>query len=79
TPISMATPLFTIGSQQVHADVISGQLFNNLSTENTSETTADAPFPLQGATRNVDFVISANSGLDVSVINGTSRAVLAIP
>ena len=79
TPISMATPLFTIGSQQVHADVISGQLFNNLSTTNTSGTTAAAPFPLQGASRDVDFVISANSGLDVSVINGTRRAVLAIP
>lgn len=78
-PISMATPLFTIGSQQVHADVISGQLFNNLSTTNTSGTTAAAPFPLQGASRDVDFVISANSGLDVSVINGTRRAVLAIP
>lgn len=48
TPISMATPLFTIGSQQVHADVISGQLFNNLSTTNTSGTTAAAPFLLQG-------------------------------
>lgn len=78
-PISMATPLFTIGSQQVHADVISGQLFINLSTTNTSGTTAAAPFPLQGASRDVDFVISANSGLDVSVINGTRRAVLAIP
>ncbi|WP_288689388.1 adhesive domain-containing protein, partial [uncultured Enterococcus sp.] len=78
-PISIATPLFTVGSQQVYADLISGQLFNNLTTSNTSGTTASAPFPLAGTTRNVDFVISANNGIDLSVLNGSRRAVLAIP
>ncbi len=78
-PITIATPLFTIGSQQVYADLVSGQLFNNLGTTNTSGTSVGAPYVIDGSTRNVDFVISANNGLDVSLLTGTRRAVLAIP
>lgn len=78
-PITIATPLFTIGSQQVYADLVSGQLFNNLGTTNTSGTSVGAPYVVDGSTRNVDFVISANNGLDVSLLTGTRRAVLAIP
>ncbi|STP29715.1 cell wall-associated protease [Enterococcus durans] len=78
-PITIATPLFTIGSQQVYADLVSGQLFNNVDTTNTSGTSVGAPYVADGSTRNVDFVISANNGLDVSLLTGTRRAVLAIP
>lgn len=44
TPISIATPLFTLGTHQAYADVVSGQIFNTLTTANTSGTTASAPY-----------------------------------
>ncbi|EOH60579.1 adhesive domain-containing protein, partial [Enterococcus mundtii] len=79
TPISIVTPLFTLGTHQAYADVVSGQIFNTLTTANTSGTTASAPYQLSGATRNVDFTISGENGINVNLLNGTRRAVLVIP
>jgi hypothetical protein len=79
TPIAVATPFFTVQSGEVQAAVIDGQLFSNLTSSNSSGTTSAAPFPLANANRNVNFTISGNSGIDVSVLPGTKRAVLAIP
>ncbi|WP_370629886.1 adhesive domain-containing protein, partial [Enterococcus thailandicus] len=78
-PISIATPLFTLETNEVYADLISGQLFSNLTSSNTSGTTSSAPYPLENTSRAVDFIISADSGIDLSVLPGNRLAVLAIP
>jgi hypothetical protein len=77
--VSIATPLFTVESHKVYADVISGQLFSNLSSSNDSGTSEASAYPMEDATHNVTFNITADSGIDVSAVNGRRYAVLAIP
>lgn len=54
-------------------------MFSNLTSSNSSGTSIANPFPIENASRNVDFTISADSGIDLSLIPGNRRAVLAVP
>ena len=79
TPISIATPFFSTQSTQAYAALIDGQLFSSLNSSNSSGTTDTSPFTIENAVRSVDFTISADSGIDLSVVAGSRMAVLAIP
>lgn len=79
TPISIATPFFSTQSTQAYAALIDGQLFSSLNSSNSSGTTDTSPFTIENAVRSVDFTISADSGIDLSVVAGNRMAVLAIP
>lgn len=71
--------VFSIESTKTYAALIDGQLFSNLTSSNSSGTSIANPFPIENASRNVDFTISADSGIDLSLIPGNRRAVLAVP